>query len=90
MIDAQAAFEQDLPVQAGALVREVQAGGPAALAGVQPGDVITTLEGQRVGVDGQLRALLLGYAPGDTVVVDVWRDGETQAMRVTLGERPAD
>jgi 2-alkenal reductase len=90
MIDAQAAFEQDLPVQAGALVREVQADGPAALAGVQPGDVITTLEGQRVGVDGQLRALLLGYAPGDTVVVDVWRNGETRAMRVTLGERPTE
>ncbi len=89
MIDAQAAFEQDLPIQAGALVREVQSDGPAAQAGVQPGDVITTLEGQRVGVDGQLRALLLGYAPGDTVVVDVWRDGTTQAMRVTLGERPA-
>ena len=88
MIDAQLAFDNNLPVQSGALIGSVQAGGPAATAGLRDGDIIVSINGRAVGQEGSLRAMLLEYEPGQTIALDVLRNGATQQFDVTLVERP--
>jgi 2-alkenal reductase len=88
MIDAELAAENNLPVTNGALVSEVQAGQPAAKAGVQNGDIITAVDGQKLGSDVSLRGVLLQHVPGDSVTLEVLRDGKTLSLDVTLATRP--
>jgi 2-alkenal reductase len=87
-IDAEAAVDNNLPVQAGALVSEVVPGGPSDAAGLRAGDIITAIGGRVIGPDATLRSVLLEYKPGETVSLDVLRDGQTQQVTVTLAERP--
>ena len=70
----------------GALVASVVSGGPAERAGVRPGDVITTFNGNPVVDPNALRNAVAGTAPGSQVELTVWRDGREQGLRVTLGE----
>jgi 2-alkenal reductase len=63
--------------------------GPAAAAGIQPGDVITAVAGEEVGPNAQLTQLLYKHNAGDTIEITVDRDGETLTLTVTLGERPS-
>jgi serine protease Do len=71
---------------AGALVTDVP-DGPAKDAGMQPGDLILSFDGQDV-PDTRGLVRIVGDAPvGKTVRVVVLRDGATQTLRVTLGRR---
>jgi S1-C subfamily serine protease len=65
----------------------VDADGPAAGV-VQPGDIITEINGEAISVDNPLLNVLFAYQPGDTVELTVLRDGETTQVEVTLGTRP--
>ncbi len=87
-IDAMLALDNNLPVNAGALIAAVEAGGPAARAGLRSGDIVTRLNGKPIGPGQSLRALLLEYKPGDVVTLDVLRDGQQLSLDVTLGTRP--
>jgi 2-alkenal reductase len=88
MIDAELAAENNLPVQNGALISEVQPNQPAAKAGLQEGDIIIALDGLKLGSDTSLRGVLLQRSPGDTVKLEVLRDGQTLTLDVTLTTRP--
>jgi S1-C subfamily serine protease len=72
----------------GALVQHVQAGSPAARAGVRPNDVIISFDGKDVTSDSGLVALIAGHRPGDRVRVVIGRGQSTQALTVTLAARP--
>lgn len=87
-IDAMLALDNDLPVTSGALIGIVEPGGPAAQAGLRDGDIVTAIGGAAIGPSQSLRNLLLNYAPGDVVTLDVLRDGEQLTLDVTLGTRP--
>jgi S1-C subfamily serine protease len=63
-------------------------GSPAAKAGLQPGDVITAIDGKPVGSTGQFIAVIGAYAPGQQVTMTVRRGGNTLHIKVTLGTRP--
>ncbi|MDN7178124.1 DegQ family serine endoprotease [Caballeronia sp. SEWSISQ10-4 2] len=69
----------------GALVSSIEAGGPAAKAGLQPGDVILSLNGQPVADSNALPSQVAGLAPGTTAKVQVWRDKSTKDLSVTVG-----
>ncbi len=88
MIDAEVAAENNLPATAGALVGKVEPGQPAAKAGLKDGDVITSVDGQKLGSEVSLRGVLLQHKPGDTIKLEVLRDGKTLALDVTLTTRP--
>jgi serine protease Do len=77
----------DLPVDSGALVEQVVQGSAAADAGVRRGDIITALGDARVERYGDLLGALRDYAPGDTVALTVFRNGDETTLEVTLGEK---
>jgi 2-alkenal reductase len=99
-ITRQLADEEDLPVQAGALVGGrnqndqavpgVTAGTPAAKAGIKDGDIITSVGGKAIDDGHPLDATLAQFSPGQTVSVEILRGGETITLDVTLGTRPAN
>ncbi|MYC96970.1 MAG: PDZ domain-containing protein [Caldilineaceae bacterium SB0661_bin_32] len=81
-------FFGDLPD--GALVMGVQDEGPAALAELQRGDVITAVGETNVANFEELVEALADFSPGDEVSITLNRDGETVAATVTLGAHPDD
>ena len=96
MIDADIAAQENLPVQNGALVgasgpnrQSVLPGTPAAKAGVKDGDIITAVGGIKLDSNTSLRGALMLHKPGDTITLEVLRDGTTLSLDVTLVARPA-
>jgi putative serine protease PepD len=73
----------------GALVQQVVASGPASGAGLEAGDVITQIDGQKVDGSSGLVAAVAGHKPGDKLALTVSRSGETVHLTVTLGVQPA-
>jgi serine protease Do len=69
----------------GALVSSVEPGGPAAKGGLQPGDVITALNGEPVTDSTSLPSQVAGLAPGTSAKVTVWRDKSSKDLSVTIG-----
>ena len=67
----------------GALVSSVEPGGPAAKAGLQPGDVITALNGVPVTDSTSLPSQVAGLSPGTAAKVQVWRDKGAKDLTVT-------
>ena len=63
---------------------------PAARAGIQPGDVIVSIDGKATPRVNTLQRIVRGYKPGETVSVDVYRFGTRRTFRVRLAEPPAD
>jgi putative serine protease PepD len=72
----------------GAVVRSVRPGGPGQRGGLQVGDVIVGMNGRRVDDPADVSAAIRGQAPGDTVTVQVQRDGRPVTIDVELGKRP--
>lgn len=72
--------------QGGAKVREVNAGGPSADAGIQVGDVITSVNGRSIDDGTELVVTVRTYAPGDTVTLGYTRNGRDGEAKVVLGK----
>lgn len=70
---------------AGAYVQSVTSGGAADKAGIRSGDLIVAVDGVAIRGFDELRGMASGYSPGDTVVVEVNRDGQVIELEVTLG-----
>jgi serine protease Do len=78
----------NVPEGKGALIGDVTAGGPAAKAGLQKGDVIEALNGQTVSNINSLRLEIASMAPGTVVHLKVLRNGQEREVAVTLGQLP--
>jgi putative serine protease PepD len=74
---------------AGVGVVSVTPGGPAAAAGIQAGDVITSVAGEETPSTSELATALAQQRVGATVDVRLSRDGENRTVKVTLGELEA-
>jgi putative serine protease PepD len=74
----------------GVLVYSVAAGGPAAQAGIKPGELIVEIDHKPTPDPAALAAILADLQPGQTVTVDLLNpDGSKREVSVTLGELPA-
>ena len=76
------------PESKGALVGDVSSDGPGAKSGLQKGDVIEEIDGQEVSGVNDLRLRIASTAPGTTVHLKVFRNGEPRDVSVTLGQLP--
>ena len=72
----------------GALVGDVSPDSPAAKAGLQRGDIVLQLNGTPVKGPDDLSLRISEMAPGSVAHLQVYRNGKTQEMDVTLGEFP--
>jgi 2-alkenal reductase len=95
-LDPATAKELKSPVDYGALIQQpegstapaVQPDSPAAKAGLEDGDIITKMDGQQIDAGRSLEDLLLAHNSGDTVQIEVLRDGQAVTVSLTLGTRP--
>ena len=78
-----------LTVSHGALVQDVTAGSPGDRAGLQPYDIIVSLDDAEIVNDDQLIREISGRAPGSPARLKVIRDGHQQIVTLKLAERPA-
>jgi S1-C subfamily serine protease len=96
-VDRALAAENNLPIDYGAWLSPdtgsgespVKEGSPAAEAGLQPGDILTSIDGARIDASQSLDDILSNHDPGDVLPIEVLRAGETLQLTVTLGVRPA-
>jgi serine protease Do len=72
----------------GVLMGDVTAGSPAAQAGIQRGDVVYEINGERVDDSNQLRLRISSTAPGTTVRLKLSHDGAERTVSVKLAEYP--
>jgi len=77
----------NLPARA-AFVSEVSPGGPAAKAGVQPGDTITQIDGHKIEYGADVVDYVSSQNIGSTVNITYLRGGKTANTQVALGELP--
>ncbi|MEU6062907.1 trypsin-like peptidase domain-containing protein, partial [Streptomyces sp. NPDC047097] len=68
----------------------VESGGPAAQAGLKPGDVITKLDDMVIDSGPTLIGEIWTHQPGDKVTITYERDGKTHTVDLTLGSRKGD
>ena len=85
-VNAQLAESFGLDRPHGALVSSVEKDGPAAKAGLQPGDVILGVNGKGIERFGELSGAIAAMKPGSEVNLDVWRGGKKQAVAVRVSE----
>jgi serine protease Do len=76
----------------GALVSDVEPGGPADRAGVKQGDVVVEVDGKPVADANAMRNQIAGTKPGESVPIVLRRNGRTETVTARLAERerPAD
>ncbi len=71
----------------GVYVQEAILDSPAEKAGIQKDDIITKIDGKRLGEkDNDLARIIAGKKVGDKILIEIWRDGTTKTFNVTLGE----
>ncbi len=88
-ITPEVAAQNQLAVNYGAYVTQVNPGDPAADAGIQVDDIITAIGDQQIDATNAFTEILFASKPGDTIQVTILRGSEQSMVDVTLGERPA-
>ena len=63
---------------------------PAEAAGLEEGDIILAINDMEITVLNTLANILLDYAPGDQVTLNVLRGDNEETLQLTLGEAPVD
>lgn len=76
----------DMKGQRGVVVSEVQSGSAAEKAGIEQGDVIVGLDGKKIKSAAQLRNAVGIRKVGDTVKLELIREGEDKTVNATIGE----
>ena len=93
----------NLPTTEGLIVRDVDSGSGADKAGIKAGttpvvvdgdtyqlggDIVVAADGQPVATPSQLRDIIARKKPGDSVALQIYRDGKKETVRVKLGRQP--
>ncbi len=79
---------EDFGDSGGLFIAGISPHGPADQAGMQPGDLITAINGAPVGSAREVGQRIAMLAPGSTVEVQVVRNGDRQRLLATVGQRP--
>ncbi|HEY0393122.1 MAG TPA: trypsin-like peptidase domain-containing protein [Candidatus Elarobacter sp.] len=76
--------------QGGVVVAQVQSGQAADQAGLEPGDVIQSINGKTVNQPADVTNLVKATKPGQEVTLRVWAQGVKKNVQVKVGEQPAE
>ncbi|MEM7246136.1 MAG: Do family serine endopeptidase [Acidobacteriota bacterium] len=87
-LDRTQARRMGLTEPRGALIGSVSPGTPAARSGLEPGDVVLTIDGEPVRDANALRFAVSLRDPGQEVEMEVFRDGRTRSLPVQLAAHP--
>jgi serine protease Do len=79
-----------VPKGQGEIIGRVEPTGPAAKAGLRPGDVVTKVNGTNVTPDTTLSSLVAGVKPGGAAKLDIIRDGKPMSITATVSTRPPE
>ncbi len=74
---------------AGVMVSKVVEGSPAFRAGLQVGDIVTAVDGEKVASGGALARAIGSREPGALVTIEAWRGGRLQTLTATLDKGEA-
>ena len=85
-IDLVTADLYELPVEQGAYIDTIDEGSPAEEAGLEPGDIIISVDGDPITTQLDLAGTIRTKEPGQTVEVEVWRMDEDEAWDVYSGD----
>jgi serine protease Do len=80
----------NLGEDSGALIAGVQSDTPASKAGIEPGDVITAVNGQAVKNPRDLAVDIAAVQPGDEARLQVMHDGQSKTVTVKVGQLPGE
>lgn len=83
------ARSMNLRVSRGALVNRVDRGAPAARAGIQVGDVITAIDGQRVETSHELVRAVTRHGVGERVTLSLLRNGQPRTVQTVTANFPS-
>jgi S1-C subfamily serine protease len=89
-VTPQVADEENLRSDNGALILEVVDGSPADDAGLQPNDVVISLDDEATDTREALLRLIRRHRVGDTITLKIERDGDVRTLTIQLGQLPAD
>ncbi|MDN3525515.1 Do family serine endopeptidase [Halomonas sabkhae] len=87
-LDAELAASFGLEAPSGVVIAGVVPNGPAARAGLQPGDVLLKVDGEPIVDPRQTMSDIAAVAPGTQLPVTIMRGGETRQVTLTVAERP--
>ena len=85
-LDERNASHYNLPV--GIYVKQIQSNSPASTSDIKTGDVITAIDGVKVTTMNELNKIKEQKNIGDKITLDIYRNGETKKVEITLGEEP--
>jgi len=84
----QAAIQLELNPPSGLVITNIYQGSPAHLAGLLPGDIITRINDYWVVDNDRSMNLIANLSPGDSVKLEILRNGEKTTMMAVAGTRP--
>lgn len=87
-IDLNQASAEYYKLPVGIYVKQIYSDSPAALSDLKPGDVITSINETKVTSMDELNKIKNSKNIGDEITLDVYRNGETKQIKLTLGEMP--
>lgn len=85
-LDERNANYYNLPV--GIYVKEIQSNSPASSSDIKTGDIITGIDEKEVSTMNELNEIKERKNIGDTITLDIYRNGETKKIEIILGEQP--
>lgn len=89
-VDLRTARQFNLKTQDGISVQSVYPGSPAEKAGVEPGDIVLNLDGQKIDNPSALQGIVEQLTIGKAYPLEIIRDGKRRTLKVTIEELPKD
>lgn len=89
-VDAKSAKQFNVKINEGVIVHSILPGSPAEKAGLEPGDVVLNLNGQRIESPSSLQGVVEQLTIGKSYPLEIIRDGQTQKLSVTIEQLPKD